>query len=329
MSPTVEFGSKVAADAWREEHPEHIAPSDDARLKTVTFNSEIPEALLERAHLEGDEGRAEREAGPGQAELTDHEREQLDFSKGRANVLHARSVKAIALDEGVDDWVAHYDPTLTVDEHREVMERATIEDRGQRLDAEDTASERAGRAAASAQADECDHARGHCRMGDPGACEFLRVACGLTDEEIGELLAAADDVADEDGEPPTDVEQLPGEIRGALQRSWQGYQGAVTDLEHALDDLDTNWQHAQQAARAINGIRERMGQGPLHFERLEDLQGELADIVRAAAADCHECHLRHRGHGHVGPAAESLRELLGDPGEATDADVTEALEGSA
>jgi hypothetical protein len=96
MSTAVEFGSKSAADAVREEHPEAICSQDDARRKTVTFSSDATGAFLEDAQRRADQSRADRESGPGQLELTDHERDRLDFSEGRADVLHARSVEAVS-----------------------------------------------------------------------------------------------------------------------------------------------------------------------------------------------------------------------------------------
>jgi hypothetical protein len=118
MSVTVEFGSKAAADQYRDDHEEYICPvDDDRRLKTVAFVGDTPEWLLDQARLDAEEGRAERAASAGQATLTEAERDDIDFSKGRANVPHARAVKGIAADHGVDDWLAYYDPSLTVDEH--------------------------------------------------------------------------------------------------------------------------------------------------------------------------------------------------------------------
>lgn len=239
---TVEFGRKDAADAVREEYPDALCSDDDRRLKTVRFSSDAPEHVVEEAQRQADQSRADRESGPGQADLTDHERERLDFSRGRANVLHARSVKAIATSEGVDDWTAHYDPTLTVDEHRGVMERAASEGGGRRLDAETSATARAGEAAAKAEAGECDHARGHCEHGDPEACEFLRERCGFDEADV-EALVGADDGDD-----------LPGRIHGARSQLWQQYQIGVAN--------------AKEAAAAINEINRQHGADLVTFDEL-------------------------------------------------------------
>ena len=313
MTEYVEFASKDVADSYRDDHAEHLCTDDDRRLKTVAFSSDTPEHVLERARREADDGRGERETDAGQVDLSDHELEEIDFSEARASVPHAKSVKGIAASEGVDDWLAHYDPTLTVDEHREVMERAARDGGGRRMDSEDSATERAGRAARTAQSEECDHAAGHCRHGDPEACEFLTDVCGYEEDEVQSLLG---DVPDQDD---TDQDDLPGEALGALKRSWSGYVGAVDTLESALDDARDAWENSQRAARAINEIREAHGQEPLHFEELEKQQARFTDFSREAAADCHECHADHSGHAHdvTSGDREDIREFVDGGRDAT------------
>lgn len=289
---TIEFGSKTAADAVRDEFADHLCSDDDRRLKEVVFASTTPDDVLDQARQQALDSRAERETGPGQAPLTDHERGEIDFSKGRANVLWARSIKGIAADEGVDDWTAHVDPSLTVDEHREVMEKAAREGGGRRREDTETGVEKAGRASRRAQAEGCDHARGHCEAGDPDACEHLKSRCGLSDSEVQSLLS------DFDGDD-SDDQGIEGAAAGALDRSWSGYQGAVRRLSQAIEAADQAWTNAQQAAKAINGVRDGHGQDPIHFETLEAAQADLLDLSRKAAADCHECHADHSGHDHA------------------------------
>ena len=310
MTERVEFGrgNKMLADTYREEYPEYLCSDDDARLTEVAFSSDVPDSVLDDARRDAEDARGETADKAGQVGLTDRETERLDFSEGRASIPHAQSVKGIARSEGVDDWLAYYDPTLTVDEHREVMLHAAREGRGgRRMDSDDSAAEKAGRASRTAQSEECDHARGHCRHGDPDACEFLADQCGFDGSEVQSLLTGFDE-PDESGES----DDLPGEALGALNRSWGGYIGAVDDLEAALSAAVEAWEDAQQAARAINGVRESHGQDPLHFEELEKQHAELADFARKAAADCHECHADHSGHAHdvTSGDREDLRELV-------------------
>ena len=62
---TVEFGTKAAADATREDYPDALCPDDDRRLKTVRFRSDAPDHVVEEARRRSDQSRADQEAGPG------------------------------------------------------------------------------------------------------------------------------------------------------------------------------------------------------------------------------------------------------------------------
>lgn len=243
--PKIEFGTKEAADVFRDEWQEYLCPDDDRRLKTVTVVSDTPEHVIERAEIEAAAGRSERSGNGGQVELADTERDRINFSEGHASVPHARSVKGIARSEGVDDWLAYYDASLTVDEHRNVMAQAAQEGGGRRLDEEETADDRLADAEA-AMGGQCDHARDHCQHGDPGACEFLTDACGFSDEQVEEILS------DEQGDPERG--NLPGEVYGAFQMLWNQYRAALAD--------------AKEAAAGINEIRQQYGQDPLEMEEL-------------------------------------------------------------
>lgn len=283
MSPTVEFGSKSAADAARETWDEHLCPDDDRRLKTVRFVGDVPDDVLERAELEAAESLGERESGPGQAELTEHEKDRIDFSKGRANTMWARSIKAIAKNEGVDDWTAHIDPQLTVDEHREVMEQASRDDQGSRMDAEESAREKAGRHSRRAQSNECDHAKGHCEHGDPEACEFLTETCGYDPDEVDQLLA--DREPDRPDPVHPDDRGIEGKTAGAYKRSLSGYKGAVATLRELIDAVREERQNAEQAWAAMATIRRENGRDveepeQLH-ELLEGFEKELSEHDRS------------------------------------------------
>lgn len=279
MTERIEYGSKDAADAARDRHSEYLCSDDDRRLKTVAYSSDTPESVLETERIEAADGRGERTDGPGQIPLSDSERERIDFSQKRANTAHARSVKGIAQAEGVEDWVSYYDGTLTVDEHREVMDRASRES-GARSGGE-SAQEKAGRAARAAQSSRCDHARGHCENGDPEACEFLTQTCGYSEEEIAQFID--DEPADQGeqqelvtvgGDEYPEMELRP-ETAGALRRGWQGYKAGVSDLEAALSQSREAVINARQAWRAVSRIREANGQEPMHPDRLHTLLDAL------------------------------------------------------
>lgn len=115
----IDADSKLAADEIREQWPDAVVPEDDGRRKRVTVSGDVrDEWLWEMERL----GTVDDPPSYGQRRLTDYERLRIDFTE--TNVFHARSCKAIACGLDVDDWLAHYDPKLTVDEHHEVYERA-------------------------------------------------------------------------------------------------------------------------------------------------------------------------------------------------------------
>ena len=237
----VEFPTKSGADAIREQYFDELCPDDDRRLKKVQFRSDAPESVVEAAQLAAEDERADQAAGSGQVTVTKSERDQIDFTE--TTVPHARAVKALALDRGVSNWLDYYDPTLTVDEHRDVYDRAEGD---KRLDAEPDAVERAGEAARAAQGEQCDHAEDHCKHGDPEACEFLKEDCGLDDEQVEKILDETE------GEPS--LGDLPGPVYHGLDGQWTQYKAGLGE--------------AKRAAAAINEIRMQYGQDPLEFDEL-------------------------------------------------------------
>jgi hypothetical protein len=206
----------------------------------------------------------------------------------------------------VDDWLAHFDPKVEAAEHirlfqhnRETEARnaaggpgrgGDVRDRD-RTDAESRMSQR--EAMAKGRTQECDHARGYCENGDPDACGYLTEACGLSEDEVADLLDEPEE--DPDGLPE---EEITGQAAGALKRAWGGYQGAVDGAADALAALIKEWRHAQAAADAINSVRADHGQAPIHFEELEELQADLEEFAtETMRADCEECHAHHE-HDH-------------------------------
>lgn len=131
--PEIQFGSLDAANRIRN-NPQYqgfVAETDNARSKTVELKAATPESALEDIQGEASDTREHKAEEYGQAELTRREKQKIDFSE--TNVMHARSVKAIAQGKGVDDWTAFYEGgRLTVDEHRDKMERATRDETGRR-----------------------------------------------------------------------------------------------------------------------------------------------------------------------------------------------------
>ncbi|WBE14021.1 structural protein VP2 [Saline Natrinema sp. J7-1 virus 1] len=266
MTERFEFATKKAADLFREENEEYLCSDDDRRLKTVALSSDTPERVLEEAAIETAATRAERD-GTSQQPLEEDERDAIDFSKGRASVPWARSIKAIMRAEGVDDWLAYVDPTLSVDEHREVAKRAAHDEQGDRLDAEDSVDDKLA-SVEGFRSGQCNNAATHCEEGDDDACEFLIDECDIDENEVQSLLSDFDDKIPED--------EIRGKWLGALRRAWTGYHNATAILEQALEDATEAIDHATAAAKAINGVRQAHGQDPIEeFEELERLQRPL------------------------------------------------------
>jgi hypothetical protein len=285
----IEFGSLSGANDAREEYPEYLCSDDDRRLKTVTFNSDLPEGVEERLRSGADVGQIERESGPGQDELTEPEKSRVGPFTGDNNYRKAASVKALFRENGVDDWTSWYDPTLSVDEHRSsVLPQARRAGGGSRRDSQEATHQReqTARNAEKAVGGQCDHARDHCEHGEKEACEFLRETCGYSESEVGMLLGDDrhhDDSAEQQqlvtvggGEYP-EMGVTPMEA-GALQRSWSGYKAATSDLAELLDDVRDEIVNARQAVRAINSIRNAHDQDDLHPENLHDLLESLAGM---------------------------------------------------
>lgn len=67
----------------------------------------------------------------GQSELTDVEKAQIDWAgppeNGRPNIIEAKHIKAIAEYYGVDDWLSHWDKTLSPEENEEIFRKLSTE----------------------------------------------------------------------------------------------------------------------------------------------------------------------------------------------------------
>lgn len=244
MATEVEFGSKAVANQHRDEHPDHIAGEYDRRFKKVVFDSDTPEKVLEQAQRKADETRGEDTSGTQQIPLTDKEKAKLDFTRDNIDALKIRRIKGLAQDMGVSDWFNEMDPTVSVESNKDIFERPGAQSGGARSDVQTDPDAKASEAAKTAQSEECNHAEGHCRHGEPDACEFLTNQCGMDQETVDKIM----------GEEEAAPEDLPGPVLGALSDLWGGYKGGITQ--------------AKDAAAGINEIREQYGQEPLTFDEL-------------------------------------------------------------
>jgi len=152
-----------------------LADSDSGREKTLKLKPNTPETVLQDVRGEAADTRKGEGQQYGQVALTDEERERIDFSE--TNVPAARSAKAIAVGKGVDDFTSYFDPTLTVDEHRQVFEDAKREGGGPRggrsRDSEGNFQERLAEAHNEIKANRLPRAKDSAFSGDTDAQAFV------------------------------------------------------------------------------------------------------------------------------------------------------------
>jgi len=308
VSQRIEFGSKQAADAARNQFEEYICPvDDDRRLKTVAFVSDAPDGVLDQAEAQALDSRESEQlstdmAGPLGQETRDRISEMGGFD-GPATTFSWRRAKAIFAREGLTDkfsdalgFIADYeDPQEGAEAWiRQAREsdatQGTMSASGGARDVgeEDTRQQmKAAEAGRTAQAEGCDHARGHCENGEPEACEFLQQTCGYSEEEVEEILGLADDRHQGETEQ-TDLVTVGGgrfpemqvtpEEAGALRRAWRSYKAGVGSIEGLLSDLRTEVVRTRQAWATINRLRGEHDQPDLHPDRLHGLLENLAEM---------------------------------------------------
>lgn len=201
----IEFDRRDSANHFRDEHPNHLAESDDRRTKVVVVREDAPEDVIDEAAAQAAESRAHKAEQFGQAELTKAELRDLRGRDrwGPHKRFHAQSAKAILLGKGVEDWLAYYDVRATTDEHREIAENALETGGGSeaRPDADDREGVEDARLASvqqTAESETCDHAHKGCEDGHDEACDVLLAECGYDENEI---TAIKDDLALIDEDP--------------------------------------------------------------------------------------------------------------------------------
>lgn len=189
----IEFGRKSAANEARDVLPDDaLTGGYDRRHKTVEIRTDaVDERTLNRVSGMAADSKAHEEQKAGQVELDRRERNELDFTE--TSVPEARSVKGVMLAEGVDDWMAHFDPTLTVDEHRDIAKRAARDDEGKRMDTEDSALEREARARRREDEELESFARKHAEAGEQEAIETLVGELGWDRDDARALAQSTDD----------------------------------------------------------------------------------------------------------------------------------------
>lgn len=181
---SVEFGQRDVANDLRNRLEPFLADDDSRRSKTVELQDRVPDEVVQRVREEAADSREVEADKAGQASLTDRERKEINFSKDGVNVPYARSVKGIAKTEGVEDWLQFADLNLTVDENRNVLERAGREERGARGRgrSQDQTDLQRGRRAKRQRREQAEEAKGPAFGGDAEAAGFLREESRFEDD---------------------------------------------------------------------------------------------------------------------------------------------------
>jgi len=276
----VGFGSRDVANSVRDENEEYLCPLDDRRRKTVAFVRDTPDEVLDEARATAAETRADKTKNAhGQVELTDREKNQIDFSD--VSVFHARTVKGIALDRGVKNWLDYYDTTLQANEHIETMENAEAASRldSDELD-EETIDEKISETQSVVESEECDHAERGCEDGYEEACGFLEEECDVPQSRIDELLDEdnfEDDVRDLE-ETDFDAGEMPLSVRVALKKAWRGYRAGRAEAKDGGSAAE-----ARTYAGIINSIRQAVGQEMIEFEPAGNFEGGVIEPSEVGA----------------------------------------------
>lgn len=112
--PTIEFGTRAAANRFRDRASEHLAPSDDRRSTTVKLKRSTPRRLRERAEEQSFVSQREQRGSAGMEELSDAEIQSLDRQhrtfRWQQHGFEAMRAKAALTRAGVTDWQDHWEP---------------------------------------------------------------------------------------------------------------------------------------------------------------------------------------------------------------------------
>ena len=184
---TADFASKIVANEVRDKLVDRygadvLDPTDDRRTTLVQVSEDAPPAASRLAEQEARDDR-DRSKTFGQADLTDAEKDRLDFSE--RPIFHAKASKAVIQNAGVDDWTSVYDSQVEDPAaFEEIAEQNRDSIQGERLDNEtvnvsisrEEADSRLERRAIDGAEDGVDE-----------AADQLREEFGYTDSQIEEL----------------------------------------------------------------------------------------------------------------------------------------------
>ena len=261
----IETGDRGTARQLRSRLDEDaLDDRDDGREAAVVVDTDaIDDRTLSDVRGEAVESIDSRRGDmAGQAELTDAEKRRLDFTE--TTVVEARTAKASLQEQGVDDWTAYFDPTLTTSEMASIAQ-STQASGGARMDQADTerAQQRRGAQARRAELESGErHARDGCKSGFEQACEELAERHGVPADEIAEIRPDGTAVM-EDG-TTIDASMLRAGSHGRMLReppqpapNVEGYRKASSGRFVGFDMRDPGLERDQSTGQLVNTGPER------------------------------------------------------------------------
>jgi len=112
--PAYEFGSRQAANQFRDRAGEQYLQPDDSRVeKTVRVSGNAPDSIQQRAESAALGSQTSDREGAGRAKLTEKEKETLRRTTSftwQQNGFEAMAVKAAVQSKGVTEWQDFYEP---------------------------------------------------------------------------------------------------------------------------------------------------------------------------------------------------------------------------
>lgn len=293
------FNSLDAANAVREQYEEHLCSDDDQRLKTVTFSSDTPDAIIEDVEQQAFDSHGDGVESVT-VPLTEDERGRIKDADGfdrTTTVANWRSAKGVFAREGMTDRFHDAIPALADwddpsegagDWIRDAQEFG--ESGGKRNHGHEQVNmqRKRARAARQAQAGQFSETTiDYCKQGEQDACEFLIDVCGYSDDEVQEFLdpepveTEQTELVSVGGKGEYEEMELSPETAGALSASWTGYRSAVSELDDLLDKITEEINHARKAWAAINSIREAHGQEEIQAQRLQEVTDALDSMPQS------------------------------------------------
>lgn len=112
--PTIEFGSRKAANDFRDRASEWLAADDSRRRKAVKLKRGAPAHVRRRGEEEAFTTRREGRSSSGMAELSEQERRTLERTQDtyswQQHGFEAMRAKAALQQQGATDWMDFWEP---------------------------------------------------------------------------------------------------------------------------------------------------------------------------------------------------------------------------